>query len=110
MRKAQDEDEDDDDVARRGDVVDAFGHNASSRGTARHRGPWKKRHARDYTALIMKLSGVSVRVEPRNMVNGLVPRTLMRDPTQNQLLQRALQGAIPDMEYTDPKQKENRRV
>ncbi len=58
----------------------------------------------------MKLSGVSVRVEPRNMENGLVPRTLMRDPTQNQLLQRALQGAIPDMEYTDPKQKENRRV
>ena len=51
----------------------------------------------------MKLSGVSVRVEPRNMVNGLVPRTLMRDPTQKQLLQRALQGAIPDMEYTDPK-------
>jgi hypothetical protein len=31
VRKAQDEDEDDDDVARHGDVVDAFGHNASSR-------------------------------------------------------------------------------
>ena len=64
MRKAQ-EDEDDDDVSRRGDVVDVFGYSASSR--AQLGGPWKERRDRwmHYNALIMKLSGVSVRVEPR---------------------------------------------
>ena len=51
---------------------------------------------------MMKLSGLSVRVEPRNMVNQFVPQALLRDPTQGQLVQRVLQGAIPDLVYTDP--------
>jgi len=55
-----------------------------------------------FIALMMKLSGMSVRVEPRNMVNPFVPHALLRDPTQGQLVQRVLQGAIPDQVYTDP--------
>jgi hypothetical protein len=36
------------------------------------------------------------------MVNPFVPHALLRDPTQGQLVQRVLQGAIPDQVYTDP--------
>jgi hypothetical protein len=50
----------------------------------------------------MKLSGVSVRVEPRNMMHQFVPQPPLRDPTQDQLIQRTLQGAIPDRVNTDP--------
>ena len=46
---------------------------------------------------MMKLSGLSVRVEPRNMMNQFVPQALVRDPTQGKLVQRVLQGAIPDL-------------
>jgi hypothetical protein len=46
---------------------------------------------------MMKLSGLSVRVEPRNMMNQFVPQVLVRDPTQGKLVQRVLQGAIPDL-------------
>ena len=51
---------------------------------------------------MMKLSGVSVRVEPRNVMNQFVPQPPLRDPTQDQLVQRTLQGAIPDRVNTDP--------
>jgi hypothetical protein len=56
----------------------------------------------DFVALMMKLSGVSVRVEPRKMTNQFVPQPPLRDPTQDQLVQRMLQGAIPDRVNTDP--------
>ena len=57
----------------------------------------------DHLALILKISGVPAKVEPRNLVNGFVPRPLQRDPAQNRLVNRALQGAIPDQAYEDPK-------
>jgi hypothetical protein len=46
---------------------------------------------------MMQLSGVSVRVEPRNTMNQLVPQPLLRDHTQGQLVQRrTVHGRRPD--------------
>ena len=36
------------------------------------------------------------------MVNQFVPQRLLKDPAQGLHAQRVLQGAVPDMEYTDP--------
>ena len=50
----------------------------------------------------MQLSGMSVRVEPRNMMNQFVPQPLrlgvLRDPTNLEVwtAQRVPQGAVPD--------------
>ena len=32
-----------------------------------------------------------------------VPQPPLRDPTHDQLVERVLQGAVPDLEYTDPR-------
>jgi hypothetical protein len=49
-------------------------------------------------------SGVSAKGEPRNVVNGLIPRPLRRDieHTQGDRVHRVLQGAVPDVAYTNP--------
>jgi hypothetical protein len=35
-------------------------------------------------------------------VNGLIPRPLLRERTQEDRVHRILQGAVPDVAYTDP--------
>jgi hypothetical protein len=35
-------------------------------------------------------------------VNGLIPRPLLREYTQEDRVHRVLQGAVPDVAYTDP--------
>ncbi len=75
---------------------------AGERGRIRRLGETCAPEDVHFAQLQSKLSGVSVRVEPRNMMNGL-PRTLLRNPMQSAVVQGALQEAIPDMDYTDPK-------
>ena len=48
----------------------------------------------------MQTSGMQAKLEPRNLLNGFVPRTLQHDPSQQQATW-ALQGAMPDLAYDD---------
>ena len=104
MRKAPEEGEDDDsdDTGRRGDEVDAFGFAVSAR--VQQGGPWKKRHDnfQDLIVRMMQFSGVPAKGEPRNVVNGQIPRPLLREHTQDDSAHRVLQGAVPDVAYTNP--------
>jgi hypothetical protein len=50
----------------------------------------------------MQHSGMSAKGEPRNVVNGLIPRLLLRDYTQEDRVHRVFQGAVPDVAYADP--------
>jgi hypothetical protein len=54
--------------------------------------------------MLMQHSGMSAIGEPRNVVNGLIPRPLfkLRDHTQEDRVHRVFQGAVPDVAYTDP--------
>ncbi len=52
--------------------------------------------------MLMQHSGMSAKGEPRNVVNGLIPRPLLREYTQEDRVHRVLQGAVPDVAYTDP--------
>ena len=52
--------------------------------------------------MLMQHSGMSAKGEPRNVVNGLIPRPLLREYTQEGRVHRVLQGAVPDVAYTDP--------
>jgi hypothetical protein len=45
---------------------------------------------------------MSAKGEPRNVVNGLIPRPLLREYTQEDRVHRVLQGAVADVAYTDP--------
>ncbi len=102
MRSAPEEDEDDADAAQRGDEVDPFGQNVSK--IVQQGSPWKTRHDRyeDLIVMLMQHSGMSAIGEPRNIVNGLIPRPLLREYTQEDLVHRVFQGAVPDVAYTDP--------
>jgi hypothetical protein len=53
---------------------------------------------------MMQFVGMKARTEPRNVVNQHVPARLLRDLTMEDRAQwhRRLQGAIPDVAYTDP--------
>ena len=101
VRKAPEEDEDDADMAQRGDEVDAFGFKVSSIVQG---GSWKTRHDRfeDFIVMLMKHSGMSAKGEPRGVVSGQIPRPLLRDRTQEECVHRVVQGAIPDVAYTNP--------
>jgi hypothetical protein len=85
-----------------GSTVDAFGFNVSSR--VQTGGAWTTRHSRflHYIALLMQMHGIRVRVEPRNLINRFIPRTLRPDLADDET-NRAIQGAIPDIVYDDPK-------
>jgi hypothetical protein len=52
--------------------------------------------------MLMQHSGMSAKGEPRNVVNGLIPRPLLKEYTQEDCVHRVLQGAVPDVAYTDP--------
>jgi hypothetical protein len=95
------EDEDEADMVQRGDLVDPFGFKVSSIVQG---GSWKYRHDRfeDFIVMLMQHSGMSAKGEPRNVVSGQIPRPLLRDRTQEDRVRRAVQGAIPDVAYTDP--------
>ena len=54
--------------------------------------------------MLKQHSGMSAIGEPRNVVNGLIPRPLWRDYTQEDRVHRIFQGAGPDVAYTDPGQ------
>ena len=105
-RATEDEEDDDDDAdrARRGDTVDAFGFTV--RACVQQGAPWKQRHNQfaDRIVQMMQFSGIEARTEPKNVVNQHVPARLLRDLTQDDRAQwhRRLQGAIPDVAYTDP--------
>ncbi|MEI7747102.1 MAG: hypothetical protein WCJ28_06150, partial [Actinomycetota bacterium] len=101
VRQTPEEDEDEADMAQRGDLVDPFGFKVSSIVQG---GSWKYRHDRfeDFIVMLMQHSGMSAKGEPRNVVSGQIPRPLLRDRTQEDRVRRAVQGAIPDVEYTDP--------
>ena len=43
---------------------------------------------------------MSAKGEPRNVVNGQIPRPLLREHTDR--MHRVLQGAVPDVAYTNP--------
>ena len=45
---------------------------------------------------------MSAKGEPRNIVNGMIPRPLLREYTQEDRVHRVFQGAVPDVAYTDP--------
>ena len=49
--------------------------------------------------MLMQHSGMSAKGEPRSVVNGLIPRPLLRDYTQEDRAHRVLQGAVPDVAY-----------
>ena len=102
VRSAPEEDDDDADTAQRGDEVDAFGQNVSK--IVQQGNPWKTRHDRfdDLIVMLMQHSGMSAKGEPRNVVNGLIPRPLLREYTQEDQVHRVFQGAVPDVAYTDP--------
>ena len=94
VRAAPEEDVDDADAMRRGDTVDPFGFHVSAR--PQQGGSWKERHDKlaNYVTLVMQLSGVSTKVEPRNLMNRLVPQRLLRDPAQGERANLVLQGAV----------------
>jgi hypothetical protein len=107
VRRATEDEEDDDDEAdrpRRGDTVDPFGFKAST--CVQRGGAWKERHDRFASCIVemMQFVGMKARTEPRNVVNQHVPARLLRDLTMEDRAQwhRRLQGAIPDVAYTDP--------
>ena len=52
--------------------------------------------------MLMQHSGMPAKGEPRNIVNGMIPRPLLRDLTQEDRVHRVFQGAVPDVAYTDP--------
>ena len=54
--------------------------------------------------MLMQHSGMSAIGEPRNVVNGLIPRPLLREytVTLEGRVHRVFQGAVPDVAYTDP--------
>ncbi len=52
--------------------------------------------------MLMQHSGMPAKGEPRNIVNGMIPRPLLRDLTQEDRVHRVLQGAVPDVAYIDP--------
>jgi hypothetical protein len=52
--------------------------------------------------MLMQHSGMSAIGEPRSVVNGLIPRPLLRGHTQEDRVHRVFQGAVPDVAYTDP--------
>ena len=52
--------------------------------------------------MLMQHSGMSAKGEPRNIVNGMIPRPLLREYTQEDRVHRVFQGAVPDVAYTDP--------
>ncbi len=56
--------------------VDPFGQNVSK--IVQQGSPWKTRHDRleDLIVMLMQHSGMSAIGEPRNVVNGLIPRPL----------------------------------
>jgi hypothetical protein len=93
VRNAPEEDDDDADTVQRGDEVDPFGLNVSS--IVQQGGPWKTRHDRleDLIVMLMQHSGMSAIGEPRSVVNGLIPRPLLREYTQEGRAHRVLQGA-----------------
>jgi hypothetical protein len=101
VRQAPEEDEDEADMAQHGDLVDPFGFRVSSIVQG---GSWKTRHDRlaDFIVMLMQHSGMSAKGEPRNVVSGRIPRPLLRDRTQEDRVRRVVQGAIPDVAYTDP--------
>ena len=105
-RATEDEEDDDDDAdrARRGDTVDAFGFTV--RACVQQGAPWKQRHNQfaDRIVQMMQFCGMKARTEPRNVLNQHVPARLLRDLTMEDRAQwhRRLQGAIPDVAYTDP--------
>ena len=92
-----------------GSTVDAFGFNVSSR--IQTGGAWTTRHSRFlyYIALLMQLHGTRVKVEPRNLLNRFIPRTF-RPGLADDEANRAIQGAIPDIAYDDPKDGKQRVV
>jgi hypothetical protein len=102
VRNAPEEDDDDADTPQRGDEVDPFGQNVSK--IVQQGSPWKTRHDRfeDLIVMLMQHSGMSAIGEPSNVVNGLIPRPLLRDYTQEDRVHRVFQGAVPDVAYTDP--------
>ena len=102
VRSAPEEEDDDADTAQRGDEVDPFGQNVSK--IVQQGNPWKTRHDRleDLIVMLMQHSGMSARGEPRGVVNGMIPRPLLRDHTQEDRVHRVFQGAVPDVAYTDP--------
>jgi len=51
---------------------------------------------------MMQFSGMKARGEPKNVLNQFVPQRLLRDDTQGEELNRVLQGAVPDVAYTNP--------
>ena len=110
VRRAPDEDEDEADAAQSGNEVDAFGFTVSAR--VQQGGPWKKRHNafQDLIVHTMQHSGVSAKGEPRNVVNGLIPRPLRREIEQGDHMNRVFQGAVPDVAYTDPRDGKERIV
>jgi hypothetical protein len=79
VRNAPEEDEDDADTAQRGDKVDPFGQNVSK--IVQQGNPWKARHDRfeDLIVMLMQHSGMSAIGEPRSVLNGLIPRPLLRE-------------------------------
>ena len=73
-RNAPEEDEDDADTAQRGDEVDPFGQKVSA--IVQQGSPWEARRNRLENLIVMQHSGMSAKGEPRNVVNGLIPRPL----------------------------------
>jgi hypothetical protein len=55
------------------------------------------------------MHGVRVKVEPRNLLNRFIPRTF-RPGLADDETNRAIQGAIPDIVYDDPKDGKQRVV
>ncbi len=53
----------------------------------------------DLIVMLMQHSGMSAIGEPRNVVNGLIPRPLLREYTQGDCVHRVFQGAVPDVAY-----------
>jgi hypothetical protein len=53
----------------------------SARSYVQQGNPWKTRHDRleDLIVMLMQHSGMSAQGEPRNVVNGLIPRPLLRE-------------------------------
>ncbi len=86
VRSDPKEDDVDADTAQRGDEVDPFGQNASK--IVQQGSPRKTRHDRleDLIVMLMQHSGMSAIGEPRNVVNGLIPRPLLREYTTSRTL------------------------
>ena len=55
------------------------------------------------------MHGIRVRVEPRNLINRFIPRTLRPDLADDET-NRAIQGAIPDIVYDEPSKDGKQRV